>query len=167
MDERSAKMELEAAKAIRLGIEAMVDDEDAVADTLEGETDLDGLIRALLVSEQDDQALIDGCAARVADLKEREARFKLRKERKRTLALQAMEIAGWKKREMDIGTVSVLAGRVSVEITDEHKIPSKYWEPGAPKLNKKDLLADLKEDDAGIPGAELNPGHASLSVRRK
>lgn len=56
-------------------------------------------------------------------------------------------------------------------VTDEADIPAKYWveQPRpAPKLDKKALTADLREENAApIPGATLDNGSFSLTVRRK
>lgn len=164
--QHKAIQEINAAIAIKEGIKALTNDDDAIRDTLEGETDLDQQIRALVLSIGDDKALIAGLTAHVAELNERLTRFKNRVEAKRTLILQAMTIADVEKYEFDAATVSRRKTAPAVRVIEEADIPSDYWAPQPPKLDKRKLLAALTEGTI-IPGAALSNQHDTVSIRTK
>ena len=157
--------EINAATAIKAGLATLTDDEDVIRDTLEGETNLDGCIRALILSIDEDKVLVDGLKERIKDLSERKTRFEARIEAKRALVAQAMEIAEWKKKEFDIATVSLGKPAPQMRILEEADIPPGYWIAGDPKLDRKRLLADLKEQQS-IPGVTLANGSPVLTIRR-
>jgi hypothetical protein len=54
----------------------------------------------------------------------------------------------------------------AVIVIDEAAIPSIYWEPRDPRLNRQGLLADLKQG-AEITGVTLANPEPVLSVRTK
>lgn len=161
---RDAIKELNAARAIKDAISQLTDDEDAIRDTLEGETNLDGMVRAVMLSIEEDQLLVDGCAERIDDLQSRQARFKDRIAYKRGLIEQALSIAEVKKMELDIATVSLRAVPQALIVKDESLIPSKFFKTEV-KLDKKALLAALKDDEQ-VDGAELSNGGQTISIRR-
>ncbi len=163
--QRDAKREIDAAAAIRLGLQDLTDDEDAIRDTLEGEIDLATSIRHLMLSIDDDQLISDGCKSRMSDLQERKNRHDKRIESKRTLIQQALAISGWAKHEMDIATVSLRKSPDRLVIEDEVKIPSDFWKPGAPTLDKKALKDACKDGD--VAGAYLEAVDHTISIRRK
>ena len=49
-------------------------------------------------------------------------------------------------------------------VINENEIPSVYWEPRDPKLDRVSLLADLKQG-AEVQGATLSNPEPVLSVR--
>ena len=49
---------------------------------------------------------------------------------------------------------------------DEAAVPSIYWEPREPRLNRQELLSELKEG-AEIEGVALSNPEPVLSVRTK
>lgn len=158
--------EIKAAQALRASLETLTDDEDTIRDTLEGETSLHELIAQVLASMDDDQLIVDGCNERISDLQERRTRVKNRIEAKRTMILQAMSIGDVKTIEAPLATASVKNVPPSVVVNDEAEIPADFWTPQDPKLDKKSLLAALK-DKQTIPGATLSNGGTTLSIRRK
>lgn len=156
--------EINAATAIKEGIKVLTDDDDTIRDTLEGETNLDGIIRGLILSIQDDEVLVDGLSIRIGEMKSRCDRFKARIEAKRTLIAQAMEIAEWRSKELDIATVTLAKGRANLRVIEEADIPAQYWKAGKPVLDKTTLLADLK-GGATVDGAQLSNGAPVLTIR--
>lgn len=165
-DTRHLQREIAAAETIKAGLLAVTDDTDAIRDTLEGETNLHGMIRSMLLSIEDDQAMVDGAKARIDDLSERKRRFEGRIEAKRALVEQAMTVAEIDKVETDLATVSLRAVPPKPVISTEADIPSEFFIPQPPKLDQKALLAALKEG-RDVPGATLSNGGKTLSVRRK
>ena len=63
-------------------------------------------------------------------------------------------------------TATVKAGIPSLMVIDEAAVPSIYWEPRPPKLNRQDLVSDLKQG-AEITGAALSIPDPVLSVRTR
>ena len=71
-------------------------------------------------------------------------------------------------------TVSRKKTPKAASVTDESTLPSKYFTVQDPVLDRKQLLADLRENDSlpaelrqAIPGAELLPQGISLTMRVK
>ena len=158
--------EMNAAKAIKDGLQSITDDEDAIRDTLEGETNLHELIGSVLESIDDDQIIVDGCAARIADLQSRKARVVARIDAKKAMIEQALIIAELKSIETVVATASLRRVPPSVVISEESDIPAEYWKPQEPKLDKKALKAALDEKTI-VPGCSLSNGGVTLSLRRK
>jgi hypothetical protein len=51
-------------------------------------------------------------------------------------------------------------------ITGETEIPRDFWKPQAPKLDRQGLTAALRRGQS-VPGAVLNNGQATISVRTR
>lgn len=141
-------------------------DDQTLADTLEGESNLDALLIAVMRSADEDGLLVAGIKARVEELNERKKRIERRIEAKEALVQHTMERACLKRIEAPDFTVSVQATPAAVIVTDEKAIPADYWKPQDPKLDKAGISAALKAKK-DVPGAMLSNGGATLSVRRK
>ena len=61
-------------------------------------------------------------------------------------------------------TASVRPGMPALMVIDEAAVPSIYWEPRDPRLNRQGLVADLKQG-AEITGVTLSEPEPVLSVR--
>jgi hypothetical protein len=85
-------------------------DDETLQDTLEGITDLNEMIAAVIRSALVDEALQLGLRSRLGHMKQRLTRLELRGEKKRQLALDAMSEAGLRKLEQPDFTASVRAG---------------------------------------------------------
>jgi hypothetical protein len=158
---------LEAMKVLRSQISDMADgDEDFIRDTLEGETDLEGLVGKLLASIGEDEAHEAGLKAYLDDMKARKDRFGKRADTKRALIANALEIAGQKKVETPFATVTLTAVKPKAIVTEEADIPADYWKPQAPKLDLTALSAALR-DGAEIPGATLSNGSITVTIRKR
>ncbi len=141
-------------------------DEECLADTLEGITDLHEMIAAIIRSALVDEVFQTGLRARLEEMKQRLARIEQRGLKKRELALEAMTEAGLKKLEQPDFTASARAGPPSIVIVAEDQVPESYWVPQPPKLDRQALLGDLKQGEE-IPGAQLSNPKPVLSVRTK
>jgi hypothetical protein len=158
---------IEAMKVLRSQISDMADgDEDFIRDTLEGETDLEGLVGKLLASISEDEAHEAGLKAYLDDMKARKDRFGKRADTKRALIANALEIAGQKKVETPFATVTLTAVKPKAIVTEEADIPTDYWKPQAPKLDLTALSAALR-DGAEIPGATLSNGSITVTIRKR
>ena len=141
-------------------------DEQTLADTLEGLTDLREMLAEIIRSALDDEALVAGLSTRLSDMKARIERFETRAKRKRELALKAMSEAEISKLMATDFTASLRHGVPLLEVIEETKIPAAYWKPQPPKLDRQGLLAALKGGTI-IEGAVLEPARMQLSVRTK
>jgi hypothetical protein len=156
---------LDAARMVKAQIMQITDDADAIRDTLEGETDLDGVMRALVLSIAEDEILVTGLNALIEGFTGRRDRFDRRIEGKRDLIRLALETADWKSRELDVGTVSLRKAPAALRLTDEAAVPAAYWKPQDPKLDKKAVMAALKAGET-VPGASMANGSPTLEIRR-
>ena len=143
-----------------------LDDEESLADTLEGITNLHEMIAAVIRSALVDEALQSGLRARMADMKHRLNRLEERGVKKRQLALEAMTEVGLKKLEQPDFTASARAGLPGLVVIAEDLIPETYWVPQPPKLDRQSLIADLKRE-GHIPGTQISNPKPTLSVRTK
>lgn len=141
-------------------------DDETLADTLEGITDLREMLAEVVRSALDDEALAAGLSHRLSDMKARVERFETRAKRKRELALRAMSEAQIPKLAEADFTASLRQGAPKLEVTAEDQIPAAYWKPQPPKLDKQGLLAALKAGTA-VEGASLGAAQMQLSVRTK
>jgi hypothetical protein len=141
-------------------------DETTLADTLEGATDLNEAIAEVVRSALLDASYIAGLKQRIDGMRERLDRLEARHDKKRALALEAMEAAGIAKITEPDFTVTLKASPPAVCITDETAIPEWFWIPQPARLDKRALLDALKAG-TGITGAELANRQATLSIRTK
>lgn len=177
-----------AVKGLRESLAAVdADDEALLLDTIEGETEFFEIVDAVLERIAVNEAHAGGLAKMEEAFAARRERFTARVKADRTLLEQALSIAELPKLERPSATLSLSARAPSLQITEESDIPADYWKPGAPSLDKKALLAALKDREKAlaalptdgeereaaladlppeIPGATLSNGAPSLTLRR-
>jgi hypothetical protein len=141
-------------------------DEETLADTLEGITDLHEMIAAVIRSALVDKAFQAGLRTRLEEMRQRLVRLEERSAKKRLLALDAMSDVGLKQLEQPDFTASARAGVPLLIVVAEEFIPPDYWVPQPPKLDRQSLLAELKRGQA-VPGAQLGNPKPCLAVRTK
>jgi len=97
----------------------------------------------------------------------------LRLERLQDCAAKRRQIAKDVMVELDLKkitapdfTVSIRPGMPALLVLDEAAVPSIYWEPREPRLNRQELLSDLK-GGAEVSGVALSNPEPVLSVRTK
>lgn len=145
------------------------DDAELVADTIEGETNLREAIGVALEEIDEWTILHDGLEAKIARDQSRLSIIDKRVERVRA-AIERALIASELPLPLQLPTATITLSKRKPQpiIDDEALIPSRFFtqpEPPAPKLDKKALAAALAEGT--LPGAHLDNGSVSLTVRRK
>jgi hypothetical protein len=146
-----------------IALEADID-ETTLADTLEGLTDIHEVLAAIVRSALLDEALAEGLKGHIQRLQERLQRLTERGAARRQIARDAMVEVDIRKIAAPDFTVSVRAGSPSLQVVDEAVIPGSYWEAREPRLNRAEVLADLKRG-LDIPGTHLSNPEPVLSVR--
>ena len=141
-------------------------DEQTLADTVEGLTDLHEILTAILRAALEDEALATGLKGRIAEMESRLERLKDRASKRRQIAKDVMIELDLKKLTAPDFTASIRAGTPSLMVIDEAAIPSIFWEPREPKLNRQSLAAELKQG-ARCAGAALSNPEPVLSVRTR
>ncbi len=163
---RSLQIEAEAARSLLANIRDVIgDDEEMAHDAVEGETGLIEAITSAVARIGELEAFESAIAEQVKALSARKARFGDQAERIRTAVMVAMGMADLKNLELASVTLSRKTVPPKVVITDEAAIPSRFWKPSDPTLDKKALLAALKAKEP-VAGAELSNGAETISILR-
>ena len=141
-------------------------DEQTLADTVEGLTDLHEIVQAIIRSALVEEALAKGLKCRIAEMQDRLRRFEDRVSKRRQIAKDVMLEIGLKKLVAPDFTVSVSPGTPALMVIDEDAVPKTYWEPGEPRLRRQILANDLKQGEE-VPGASLSDPEPFLVVRTR
>lgn len=144
---------------------ALEDDAEAKSDLIEGETGLFEALSDAVARDAEIAALIEGLKEHKRAVDARIQRLSNQSEMIRSAVAVAMGQAELKRCETPVGTITIKALPPKAIAVDEAMIPSKYWVPQDPKLDKRSLLADLKEG-VDVPGAELSNGGETIQIRR-
>jgi len=164
---RELRIQGDAAKALLLNIKDVVEDDAEMIETaIEGETSLKEAISAAVDRILELDAHEEAIAAQVKSLNERKERFAHQSDRIKAAIHVALGQAELRKLELPQATLGVRAVPPKAEIVDESMIPSKFWKPSDPKLDRKAVLEALKAKE-DVPGATLSNGSETLSMRVK
>ena len=141
-------------------------DDETLADTLEGLSDLPQMIEEVVRSSLEDEDLISALKTRAEVMAMRLSRLKERHQKKRQLASWALGAAGLPKLKAADFTVSLSEGALRLEINDETKLPPIYLVPQPAKPDRAAITAALKTGTA-VEGAGLVQGlpYITVSVR--
>ena len=139
-------------------------DEQTLADTVEGLTDLHEIVTAIIRSALADEALATGLKGRIAEMQDRLDRLQDRASKRRQIAKDVMVELDLKKITAPDFSVSIRPGLPSLMVIDEAAVPSIYWQPSAPRLKRQELLSELK-DGVEVEGVALSNPEPVLSVR--
>jgi hypothetical protein len=141
-------------------------DEQTLADTVEGLTDLHEILAAIVRAALADEALATGLKGRIAEMQKRLERLQERATKRRQVVKDTMVELDLKKLTAPDFSVSIRPGMPALLVIDEAAVPSIYWEPREPRLDRQGLLAELKQG-AEITGVTLSNPEPVLSVRTK
>ena len=141
-------------------------DEQTLADTVEGLTDVHEILAAIVRAVLADEALANGLKGRIAEMQDRLDRLQDCAAKRRQTAKDVMIELDIKKLTAPDFTVSIRPGMPSLLVIDEKAVPSIYWQPVAPKLKRQELLSELKQGSE-ITGVTLSNPEPVLSVRTR
>ncbi len=141
-------------------------DEQTLADTVEGLTDLHEILAAIIRAALTDEAQAAGLKGRIAEMQQRLDGLEDRGAKRRQIAKDVMVECDVKKLTAPDFTASIRPGTPALMLIDEAAVPSIYWEPRDPRLNRQGLVADLKQGTE-ITGVALSNPEPVLSVRTK
>ena len=109
-------------------------DEQTLADTVEGLTDLHEIIAAIIRASLADEALATGLKGRIAEMQDRLDRLQDCAAKRRQIAKDVMVKLDLKKITAPDFTVSIRPGIPALLVLNEAAVPSIYWEPREPRL---------------------------------
>jgi Siphovirus Gp157 len=141
-------------------------DEQTLADTVEGLTDLHEIVSAIIRAALSDEALTTALKCRIADMQERLDRLQDRASKRRQIAKDVMVELDLKKLTAPDFTASIRPGTPALMVLNEEAVPKIYWESREPRLNRQGLANDLKQG-AEIAGVALSNPEPVLSVRTR
>jgi hypothetical protein len=124
------------------------------------------IVTAIIRSALSDESLIAALKCRIADMQGRLDRLQDRASKRRQIARDVMVELDLKKLNAPDFTVSIREGTPSLMVIDEEAVPSIYWQPSEPRLNRQELAYELKQG-AEVPGVTLSNPEPVLSVRTR
>lgn len=139
------------------------EDAEAKADLVEGQTSLNEAIEQAVARTVEIDALEASLKDVIGNAQKRLKRLQDQRELLRTGIATAMEIAGKKRVETAIATVSLRPVPPKVEITDETLVPTQFWRRADPALDRRAILEALKAKQ-DVPGALLSNGGSAITV---
>lgn len=167
-EQHNLRQETAAAQVLTAHLQDLLaDDIDDVVirDSIEGETNLHEAIERAALVVLSSRSNVAALKEMIAALTKRRDRYAQREDLLRTAILSAMEIGMIKEKiELPFATISSAVKPRALEIIDEAIIPSDYWKPSDPKLDKKAVI-DVLKGGKQIPGITLDNGGTRLVIR--
>jgi hypothetical protein len=133
-------------------------------DAIEGETDFQEAIAEAARAVLELECQIAGIKAMEERLGKRRGRIESSVETLRGVILGAMDKAGVPSVRCPFATITTKPKPRELGEIEESKIPSDYFTPQPPKLDRLALRAALRKGGA-VPGANLDNGGITLSLR--
>ena len=152
----------DALEKIRFIAQTLPDDDPDKLDMMNQEADYEALLDWCLRKYKENILFAQTCKEFQAKYKAREQSFTNKAQNFKDIAGMILDTANERSYKSAAGTIGYRATPVSVIVTDESKIPDKYF-----KVERKLMKADLKKDLQGgdIEGASLSNGGETLQVR--
>lgn len=142
-------------------------DEQALQDTLDGETAAIDVIASLIRKSKEDEVMAAGLDAYINKLIDRRSRFLDRSERQRQAAfdlMQAIEVRNVTRPEF---TASITAGQKRPVIVDESLLPDRCVVTKTTRRPDMNEIGRLLKDGKEVPGAVLSNGTETLRVSQR
>lgn len=142
----------------------LADDEELRADTIEGATDLHGVLDRIVGKILEAKSMEEAQATRIGELRARKEATARRQEAMRKLALRIMKAAELPKVKLAEKTLGITKGRESVEIYDESALP--LWAVTKKIVHQADkaLIKERLGLGVEVAGARIVVGDDTLRV---
>lgn len=158
------QLQRNAIAAAELIAELNCDDETLNSDMIEGETDFFEAVERALNEIGECEIMIAGIADAAKRLSDRTTRAKSRADRLRGLIDQAFQMAEIKNHTFPTATITTKRVPPKLIVIDEAVIPSRFFAPQPPKLDKAALKTAAQSGP--ITGAEMSNGGTTIQIRR-
>ena len=165
MNEQALKYELAKWEWMKPHLEDENFDAVAMMSALESETNITECLLEIAESAIADEHSVEAIQSRIKELQERASRLTNRAEKKRRVISATMQNLEIPKIEGPNATLSMRKGGRELIIMDEALIPCGYFVPQPEKLDRRKLKEDL--ETMTVPGAQLNNGASSVTIRTK
>jgi hypothetical protein len=147
---------------------AYTDDNDLLADTLDGETDALEVVRRLVRYSLEQRSLADAADARARDIKLRQARFEAREQATRAVATDMLDALGVHRVQAEDFTVSLKLAPPKVNVLEPEKLGDEFVRVTVTRSPDKPLILAALNAGREVEGAVLsNGGQPVLQVRTK
>lgn len=141
------------------------EDEAALWDAIRLATNFHEALEALAGQYAADRAMVHAIALQEDDLAVRKKRYGARCDKWREIIMKLMTVAGLRKAELPVATLSIAARAPSLQIIDETMIDDRFTRTKR-EIDKRALSDALKAGEV-VPGACLSNGGESLTIRSK
>lgn len=162
--QREAHTWQELKRRLLASMPELAEDDETLFDTLDGLTELTDQIGALLRSANEQTADAEGIKAYVAQLTERKKRLEATAGKKRAIAQNFMRDCGIAKLSLPDFTASVRAVPPGVVIFSAESLPDEFVK--IERVPDKAAIKKALKEGRQIPGAQLDNGGETLSIRR-
>ena len=151
-------------------LKALVDKGDftpeQIADTIEAiESDLAQKLDSYMYVVGELESKAERCKKEADRQSERKSMFDREIKELKIRIKQCLDVAGLKGLKTDHNTFTIRKGFVKVVIDDDKLIPDEFVDVATIVAPKKAEIKKALEDGADIPGAHLETGEPSLTVR--
>lgn len=143
----------------------LVEDADLLAGTIEGETDFDRVLEAIVEAKLDADSMAEAGRIRRNKLSDRIKRYEAMGERMQALVFDLMKAADKKTHRIPVATISVRPGAQSVFVEDEAEVAKLQGFTKTETVIKRDEIRKALMAGEPVPGARLLTGPATLQIR--
>jgi len=163
--ENELHLQKQAAKVLLANFNDLSsEDAEVTTHMIEGETDLLEVIEKVVEEIDLETTHVEALSLQIDRIKRRSDRKKDKIERLKTAISSALELANLKSYETPLAKISIKKVAPKLMVSDEALIPTNYWKPQDPKLDRKQLTADLK-DGQTVEGATLSNGGQTIQFK--
>jgi hypothetical protein len=142
-------------------------DEQLKLSTLEGESDLNEIVSALLAENEDDEGMIEAIKGQITVRRERIGRLENRIDARKRAITSLMDCARITKLPLPEATVSLRTLAPRPKVVDAAMLPAAFTIEETIRKPDNDAIEEAMNHGADIPGVVMTNGGSSLSVRRK
>ena len=128
-------------------------DEQTLADTVEGLTDLHEILQAIIRAALADEALAQGSNAGISDMQGRLDRLQDRASKRRQIANDVMVELDLKKLTAPDFTASIRDGMPSLMVLNEDAVPEHLLAAGEPRLKRQESSAGAQSRGPKSPAS--------------